>query len=309
MVEFNVAEARLETDRTTFISYSTFKGNTGYNNTRGLLMFGQQTFQVKYSEFKDLRNGLSGVLFYGGKKLSNVTKNDFIHCTEGIVTVGAGFNIIDNSFLDNFEAIINYDNIFNSLIKDNTITATGPLGTIDRTYQSPIQSAQNYGIMILGGTNSVVEINHNTINNIGNPILLGNTEAKLKCNDLQNNMLALYGGTNSKINMSNTLGGGNNMASNCEQFAEFDEAFNFEAHDGYNAFDISDQASCHTILKQPEKILVTTCPIITSGSLIDLTSQRADDLRHARAEHRDHHDQYDQVGKTHPGRNRRMLFS
>jgi hypothetical protein len=271
LVDFNVDEARLETDRPTFMSNSTFKGNAFDNygpTSRGVLMFGQPTFNVNNCDFNSLGSGIFGALFYGGSKLTGVKNCNFNSCGNSIYTIGAGCNILNNNFVNNGTAIASGDIVLNSLYKNNTISTTNPVGPIT-DYNSPYNSVANIGIFLNGGTSSVNEITSNTINNVDNAIGIVNLEAKIKCNDLQNSMVALWGGTNSKINMSSDLGSGFNNASNSTMFGWFDEANYFEANNGYNAFNISDGSSCTSQITNPGHITTYQCPIITSGSIIN----------------------------------------
>lgn len=275
LVEFNVGNARLETDRPTTITNSTFKGNyTPISNqtdyTRGLLVFGQQICSINGCDFKDLGTAVTGALFYGGNKLVGVRNCNFYSCNKGIVTVGAGYNISNNSFTNNVESIVTLDNVYNSLIKNNNISSTFPISTISNP-NAPFNDVVRTGINVFGGTSAENEISENQINNIDNAIFVGNTEAKIKCNNIQNNMLALYGATNSKINMSSLLNSGYNTASNSSQFAFFDEANYFEANKGYNAFNVSNQSPCYQQFVSPPHNYQEICPIITNGSLVNFT--------------------------------------
>jgi hypothetical protein len=273
LVEFSVTDARLETDRPTFISNSTFKG-TAFGNgptTRGLLMFGQKLFYVTNSDFDALGYGIYGALFYMGNKFSNVKNCNFTNCAHAIEIVGTGYNILNNTFFNNSEAIITWDNTYNSLIRNNNISTNISLNPIvDPNHAA--NGAATSGVNIFGGTNAITELTKNTINNIDMAICLGNTEATLKCNDLQNNSLVLSANENSKTNMSDILGSGFNNASNSMQFACFYEANYFEADNGYNAFDLSDQNPCTTVYENPGHIAHTTCPVISSGSLVNFTT-------------------------------------
>ncbi len=273
LVEFTEMDARLETDRPTFISNSTFKGTVFGNGprTRGLLMFGQKLFYVTNSDFDGLGYGIYGALFYMGNKFSNVKNCNFTNCAHAMEIIGAGYNILNNTFFNNSEAIITSDNTYNSLIRNNSISTNVSLNPIIDPNQAAAEAATS-GINIFGGTNAITELTKNTINNIDMAICLGNTEATLKCNDLQNNALVLSANENSKTTMSDILGSGFNNASNSMQFACFYEANYFEANNGYNAFDISNQNPCGTVFTPPH-VAHTVCPIITAGSIVNYTGQ------------------------------------
>lgn len=273
LVEFSIADARLETDRPTFINNSTFKGTAlGVGpSTRGLLMFGQKLFYVTNSDFDALGYGIYGALFYMGNKLSNVKNCNFTNCSHAMEVVGIGYNISNNAFFNNSEAILTWDNTYNSLIRNNSISTNLALNPIVDP-NTAANGAATTGINVFGGTNAITEITKNAVNNIDMAIFLGNTESTLKCNDLQNNALVLYAAENSKTNMSDILGAGFNNGSNSMQFACFYEANYFEADNGYNAFDISDQNPCTTVYTNPGHIAHTSCPVITAGSMVNFTT-------------------------------------
>jgi hypothetical protein len=277
LVEFTIADARLETDRPTFINNSTFKGTAFANTTpttRGLLTFGQPLFYVTNSDFDALGYGIYGALFYMGNKLNNVKNCNFTNCAYAMELVGTGYNITNNTFFNNSEAILTWDNVYNSLIKNNNISTNVSLNPIVDPERAA-DGAATSGINIFGGTNSINELTKNTINNIDMAICLANTESSLKCNDLQNNALVLSANINSKAYMSDIFGTGFNNASNSMQFACFYEAANFEANNGYNAFDISNQNPCTTVFTPPH-VAHIKCPIITAGSIVNYTDQNSD---------------------------------
>lgn len=263
-VEFNDPDARIETDRPTIISNSTFIAGSSMNGLsgRGLLVFGQPTCIINNCDFTNLNYGVIGALFYSGTKLNGVNNCHFTNCGSGIRTVGGGVNVLNNDFLNVADPLDFMDATANSLVKNNTVNVTST-------------PAPFYALGIgAHGVNVEFDIQKNTINNVDYAILPNTTTVKLSCNDLQNNKTALFAAYNSKVNMSNLLGAGYNNANNCDQFARFIEANTFEANEGFNNFQIANGGPCveypasgHGPTYTPA---YTVCPTITEGSLINL---------------------------------------
>ncbi len=271
LVEFNVGNARLETDRPTIITNSTFKGNyTPLSNqsdyTRGLLVFGQPVCIINGCDFRDLGSGITGALFYGGNKLTGV-KNCNFYNIGGIITYGGGVNI-SNNYLSG-AAIQIVDASFNSLISNNTIT---------KYNQNTTYEPGGIGIVV-DGANVEFDIRKNSINNLEYALMTAAGNVKLSCNDLQNNQIGLFAGVDSKINMSSALGAGFNNAANCEKFAHLYETNLFEANDGYNNFKITDDVPCTWIPQSGHVPYIIPghwdCPTIIEGSLINFSGQNA----------------------------------
>lgn len=266
LVEFTTNEARLESAVTTAYNNCTFKGVSSTPNGRigkGVVMLGQLGFFANNCDFTNLGNGLTGALFYSGIKLTNVTSCNFLNCGYALTTMGAGVMIKNNNFFNNGVSINCGDVVNNSLIFNNTIDA-------NYTYGSDILN-EPVGIFA-GNGNTTFEIRENTINNQNTAVFGGKLELKLKCNDLQSNSFALFGYTDCKINMSTLLGAGYNNASNCNQFAHFDEANYWESNQGFNSFKISNSSPCYTTNVGPGHPDVQRCPTITDGTLINFTS-------------------------------------
>lgn len=266
-VEFNTPLARLETDRPTIITNSTFtKGsNISTYGGRGLLVFGQPTCIINNCDFNSLDYAIVGALFYSGTKLSGV-KNCNFNYHGGIWTYGGGVSILNNNFES--AAISSIDATLNSLISNNTI---------DDTY------SLNGSGLALNGTNMEFDIKSNNINNLDYGVTATNANLKFRCNNLQNNSFALLGQDNVKINMSNLFGGGYNNAQNCEQFAYFQEAGLFESTDGFNNFSIVDDNPCTWIPGQTHYPFTPgywDCPTIIAGSLINFTTFNSQTNKH-----------------------------
>lgn len=270
LILFNVGDARLESSAITALTNCTFKGSTtlpaGSLATRGLLVFGQPVCFINNCDFLNLGTGLVGATFYLGNPLSGVTNNLFKECSIGIFSVGTGVNLTNNTFLDNGIAINANGLEFNSLVKNNTITAPA-------IPNNPTTAGDGAVGVLTIGNNGTFELKENTINQLNLGVFAENNDVKFSCNDLQDNSFALYGSTNSKINMSTLLGGGNNNASNCKQFATFSDANFFESHMGYNSFKISNTAPCAMVTSpSPPHLTTLVCPIIADGSLNNFTS-------------------------------------
>jgi hypothetical protein len=267
LVELNNYEARLETDRPTIISNSTFISSSSPYGGRGLLVFGQPTCLITNCDFKKLRYGIVGALFYSGTKLGGVKNCNFENCGySAIVTYGGGASLISNNFINNKEAITCLDVTSNSLVSKNTIDFNS----------SALSIIQPMGIDVRG-PGVEFEVKQNDIHNQYWAIAGVNANLKLRCNDLQNNSVALVSNENSKVNMSDLLGGGYNNASNCELAAKFIEAGIFEAEQGFNNFQIINSGPC---IEYPQSghgpnitPAYTVCPTIMEGSLINFTSQ------------------------------------
>lgn len=267
LVEFNVLNAMLETDAVTALNNSTFVGkilNGQVLNTRGVAMFGQAVFVSTGSDYINLGTGITGALFYGNKKLTNITNCNFIGCKNAIRTIGAGILLRNNTFFNNQIAVINHDLSFNSEIKNNTINSNLPLYT----------ELGNGAIGIYAhGSDITYEVSSNKINNQNIGLGAEGVELKLKCNDLKLNSFALLGATESKINMSTILGAGFNNAHNCNQFARFYEASYWESNMGYNSMRIANNNPCVTSIGGGSGHPTTQyCPTITDGSLINFTN-------------------------------------
>lgn len=267
LVEFNVPNAMLETDAVTALNNSTFVGkiiNGQVLNTRGIAMFGQSVFVSSGSDYINLGTGITGALFYGNKKLTNITNCNFIGCKNAIRTIGAGILLRNNTFFNNQIAVINHDVSFNSEIKNNTINSNLPLYT----------ELGNGAIGIYAhGSDITYEVSSNKINNQNIGLGAEGVELKLKCNDLKLNSFALLGATESKINMSTILGAGFNNAHNCNQFARFYEASYWESNMGYNSMRIANNNPCVTSIGGGSGHPTTQyCPTITDGSLINFTN-------------------------------------
>lgn len=274
LVQFDCVDARLETDRTTVFTNSTFQ-NRIYNgpfggpggNARGVLMFGQKNFFVTNCDFNNTL--LQGALFYGGNKLKNVKNCNFNGQSSAIYTYGSGIDISTNNFND--AELQCWDAVNNSSIYNNIFLKSEP----------PTEFFMGNAIFVMG-QNVEFDIHNNTINNYDIGINAANTNAKLKCNDLQNNYFALVPNFNSKINMSDELGGGYNNAANSSQFAWFIESNSFEATNGYNNFSINNNEPCvyvidnHPPYTTPPHI---ECPIISAGSLVNFTGYDSDNSR------------------------------
>ena len=134
-------------------------------------------------------------------------------------TIGGGLNLRNNTFINNGGAIFQYENVYNGLIKNNNITSTLPLNPYFNI--SPVDYFRNGGIALSSGTNAEIDISENVINNIDAALYSINSTMKVKCNDLQNNMMVLFAATGSNINMSSDLGAGFNNASNSQTFGYF----------------------------------------------------------------------------------------
>ncbi len=262
-VDFNDNLAMLETDRPTFINNSTFIRGTAINGRagRGLLVFGQPTCVINNCDFIKLHNAVTGALFYSGTKLTGVINCYFFDCFSGVLTYGGGINTSNNNFLNVHNPISTVDATANSLISNNTINAN-----------SQIQNNYYALGIVASGVNVEFDVQKNTINNTDYAISADNTNAKLKCNDLQNNEVGLFALNNSKINMSDLLGAGYNNANNCGTFAQFVEANTFDADQGFNNFQIANGGPCTWI--PPVNHFPFTpgyfiCPTIMEGSLIN----------------------------------------
>ncbi|MCC2645559.1 MAG: hypothetical protein K0R94_1337, partial [Burkholderiales bacterium] len=268
-IEYNVERARLETDRPTIITNSTLKSNyfptsgNGGELPRGLLVFGQPNCIISGCDFKNFGSGIIGALFYGGTKLSGVKNCNFYR--SGITTYGGGAAISNNNFYGG--AIQVLDATLNSFISKNILTS----------YLNNNPDYQEGFAMVIDGSNVEFDVKENTINNMEYGIGTSYCNLKLRCNDMQNNQLALFAIANSKINMSNDLGGGYNNANNCEEFAKFRETSSFEANNGYNNFNIKNGGPCQWIPPSGHGPSFTPgywkCPTITEGSLMQFTSQ------------------------------------
>ncbi len=263
-VDFNVSDAMLETDRPTIINNSTFIRGNAINGRagRGLLVFGQPTCIINNCDFIKLFSGITGALFYSGTKLTGVKGCNFSECGQAFITYGGGASVINNSFFDNAQSLFCVDMTANSFAKNNTINLN--------IYSLPLFQASGLGS---SGANVEFDVRQNTINNQYYAVSGRNTETKLLCNDLQNNVVALLTGENSKTNMSDMLGGGYNNANNCEFAAKFIEAGTFEADQGFNNFQIANGGPC---IPYPQSghgpnitPAYTVCPTIMEGSLIN----------------------------------------
>lgn len=263
-VDFNDNDAQLETDRPTFINTCTFIRGNAINGRagRGLLVFGQPTCVINKCDFIKLHKGVTGALFYSGTKLSGVTNCYFFDCTNGVLTYGGGVNTSNNNFLNVADPIESVDATVNSFISNNTINTNS-------------QNQTNYYSLGIGthGANVEFDIQKNTVNNVDYALITNNTNTKLKCNDLQNNDVGLLAVDNAKVNMSDLLGAGYNNANNCGTFAKFIEANTFEADQGFNNFQITDNVPCTWIPPSGHVPNIIPgywdCPTIMEGSLIN----------------------------------------
>lgn len=280
LVQFDCEDARLETDRTTIFSNSTFQ-NLIYNgpfgglggNARGVLMFGQKNFFVTNCDFNNTL--LQGALFYGGNKLKNVKNCNFNGNSSAIYTYGAGVDISTNNF--NAAAMQCWDATLNSSIFNNNFIGNNS-GIIPDVNSGDFA---NEAIDVIGN-NVEFDIHHNNINYYIYGINTYNNLAKLKCNNLQYNAIALLNSFNSKINMSDVLDAGYNNAGNCNQFSWFIESNTFEATNGYNNFSINNNAPCVYVYDDHPPYTFpphTECPTISAGSLVNFTGYDSDSHR------------------------------
>lgn len=264
-IEFNVPDAMIETDAVTSIGYCTFKGTTasflagGIKNTRGLLVFGQDVCIISNNDFIDLGTGINGALFYGGYK-QKVKNCNFINNNVGINTIGAGVEFLNNTFTNNEIAIVNTDITTNCFIKNNTITA------IDTNIST---SGPLIGVYTMG-SNVIYEAQKNNINNTGYAFITDYNELKLRCNNLTYNSVATYIRNNAKLNMTTLLGAGFNNASNCNQFAKFEDAGYWDSQLGYNAFKINDNTPCYNTTLG--SVTTRHCPTISEGTILNFNN-------------------------------------
>jgi hypothetical protein len=262
-VDFNDNDAQLETDRPTFINNSTFTRGNVINGRagRGLLVFGQSTCVINKCDFIKLHRGITGALFYSGTKLTGVINCYFFDCTNGVLTYGGGMNTSNNNFLNVADPIESVDATANSFISNNIVNTNS-------------QNQTNYYALGIGthGANVEFDIQKNTVNNVDYALITNNSNIKLKCNDLQNNVVGLLAVDNAKVNMSDLLGAGYNNANNCGTFAQFMEANAFDADQGFNNFQIANGGPCTWV--PPVNHFPFTpgyfiCPTIMEGSLIN----------------------------------------
>ena len=236
LVDFTYNDARIAMDSKKYFANSTFIANGGAKGvSRGIEFYGNGTDYIQNCDFKNLNNGISGSLFYGGHPLS-VSLCNFSNCTQPIKIVG--------------EALYARDINMNFCTKGIQLEATTKASYIHNVFFE--SSGQNgYGFKINNSTGAPVYIDNSTVNNglicaggsVGiDGVQLEGGDLNIKCSVFSNMDNGISVGNGGFIDLSTLSENGYVNLTNNYFALKFDKAEGFQFQNGFNNFAFMDDA-------------------------------------------------------------------